>query len=158
MGKKFVQTRYVPKTVFIRFPDINQHTWSQGSVFCPQTKINCQSGRYPKSVCWELYQTASMSGRDMTLSHMKSELIFSCFFMTSTTFKPGGVSKSIQFTSVILEHTLRTTFLSTPCENVLRWIPQINFDDRLTLVQVITWCRQEHSLQYVMHHNFIVMA
>ena len=49
-----------------------------------------------------------------------------------------------KFKSVIFEHMLRIKFMNI-CEIVLRWTPQITFDDKSTLVQLMAWCRQAMS-------------
>ena len=46
------------------------------------------------------------------------------------------------FKSVISEHMLRMNFVRTSCEIALRIMPQITFDTKLVLVQVMAWCGQ----------------
>ena len=40
---------------------------------------------------------------------------------------------------------LQIKFMGIFCEITLRWMPQNTFDDKSTLVQVMTWCRQATS-------------
>ena len=40
---------------------------------------------------------------------------------------------------------LQVKFMSNPCDITLWWMPQNTYDDKLTLGQVMAWCRQAAS-------------
>ena len=55
--------------------------------------------------------------------------------------------------SVISQHMLWIKFTSTStCEIALRWLQQNPFDDKSTLVQILTWCHQATS-HYLINVN-----
>ena len=49
------------------------------------------------------------------------------------------------FKSVISEHVLQVSFMSTSCESAHRWMPHNTSDDKLTLAKVMDWCCQGTS-------------
>ena len=64
---------------------------------------------------------------------------------TSAMFVTGPGKCHGNFKSTISEHLWWIKFMSTSCKIALRWMPQITFDDKLTLVQVMAWCHQATS-------------
>ena len=56
----------------------------------------------------------------------------------------------INFKSIIFQHVLWIKFMSTSYEIALKWMPQNQFDDKSTLVQVMALCHQATS-HYLSH-------
>ena len=62
---------------------------------------------------------------------------------TVNSLPPGRYGSN--FTSGISEHILHIKFMSTSCQTAVGWMSQNTFDDKSTLVQVMTWCHQAAS-------------
>ena len=60
-----------------------------------------------------------------------------------THWPPGRCGSNSK--GVISKHILHTKFMSTSFDTGLRWMPQNTFIDKLTLVQVMSWCCQATS-------------
>ena len=70
----------------------------------------------------------------------------SCQMTSFNSLVPGRIGSI--FKSVIPEHLSRIKLMNTPCEIVLKWMPQNTCDDKLTLVHGMVWCHQPRS-QYM---------
>ena len=64
-------------------------------------------------------------------------------FLGLNSLAPGGFDYSLK--SVNFKLISMINIWSTFCEIAIRWIPQYLSDHKLTLVQVMAWCRQATS-------------